>query len=113
MIKDEFKKVKEKSSTITGSRYIIVLHADKDPLTFKSNVDFARYLGITGNIRKARVKPAYGGQQVAGKYIIHVPKQIYGDKNFARFNWKETPTREGNRVNRKPTKKYDDSDESD
>ena len=50
---------------------------------------------------------------MAGKYIIHVPKEIYDGKNLARFKWNETPSREGNRINRKKNTKYAGSDDSD
>ena len=89
MIQIELNKFGTKKSTSAGNRYIIMLRAGKDPLTFRSNAEFKRYLKITGNVtghvRKVRVKPEYGGQQVAGKYIIHVPKEIYDGKNLARF----------------------------
>ena len=73
IIIDELKKVKTTASAVNGNRYIIMLRKNEDPLTFKSNVEFKRYLGITGR-RQGEVAKEYGPQQVAGKYIIHVPK---------------------------------------
>ena len=77
MIQKELKKVEAKSAKKTGNRYIILLRAGQDPLTFKSNAEFQRYIGITGHVRQVKVALEYGPQQVAGQYIIHVPKKIY------------------------------------
>ena len=109
MIQNELEKVEAKSATIRN-RYIIMLRAGEDPLTFRSNADFKRYLGITGR-RQGEVAKEYGPQEVANKNIIHVPKEIYNKKYLARFRWKGTSTRQGNRINRKASLRSKESAE--
>ena len=111
MIKEDLKKFGTKKSASAGNRYIIILRAGKDPLTFKSNAEFQRYLGITGNARKAGVTEEYGPQTVAGQAIIHVPKSMYDSQNLARFKWKGTSTRTGNRINREASRRSKESAE--
>ena len=77
---EDLENFETKESTSTGNRYIIILRAGQDPLRFRSNAEFKRYLGKIGK-RQASVKAAYEPQQVAGQDIIHVPKSMYASKN--------------------------------
>ena len=76
------------ASAVNGNRHIIMFRADKDPLTFKSNADFKRYLGEIGR-QKAAVTKQYGPQTVAGQDTIHVPKSMYDSKELVDLNGKQ------------------------
>ena len=88
-----------------------MFRAGQDPLTFASNAHYKRYLRKLGR-RQASVTQIYGKQKVAGKDIIHVPRSIYLRNNLQKIKWKEMSTHDGLRINREPTRNYDDSNDS-